>query len=190
MQTMGTGLFLWKGCAVKTNNLKLVPSSSGYAELFYEWRHHEATLAHNPISNQSLDEIKDRLINESGSINDIYNKKAIRWFGALDSVAVSNVGLSNINKMMKTAYIGYGVDPNYHGRGIGKETVKQLIDKVFLETDIRKICAYIHVKNQASCKLASSLGFIKEGVLREHFIIQGKPADEAIYGLLRSEWKP
>ena len=32
------------------------------------------------------------------------------------------------------------------------------------------------------------LGFMREGVLRERWIVAGEVSDSALYGLLRAEW--
>ena len=62
------------------------------------------------------------------------------------------------------------------------------MDRVFRETPLRKLFAYVHAQNTPSRRLLERLGFAQEGLLREHYLIDGAPADEAFYGLLRREW--
>ena len=54
---------------------------------------------------------------------------------------------------------------------------------------LRKLPAYVHDKNLASCKVLQKLGFTQEGLLREHYLINGVPENELLFGLLKREWK-
>jgi RimJ/RimL family protein N-acetyltransferase len=53
------------------------------------------------------------------------------------------------------------------------------LHRVFADTDPR---------NAPSIRALERLGFVREGVLREHYLVQGEPQDAVVYGLLRSEW--
>ena len=88
---------------------------------------------------------------------------------------------------MNTAEIGYGVAEEHHRKGIGTNAVRLLVDKVFSETHLRKLFAHVHSGNTASCRLLERIGFKREGVLREHYLVNGMPVDEVFYGLLRRE---
>ncbi len=66
-------------------------------------------------------------------------------------------------------------------------------DQVTLRTDrllLRPLReADIDPRNAASAKSLERLGFIKEGHLRERWIVEGEVSDTDLYGLLRSEWR-
>jgi ribosomal-protein-alanine N-acetyltransferase len=49
--------------------------------------------------------------------------------------------------------------------------------------------AYVATDNTASWRLLERLGFCREGLLREHYVIQDRRVDEFVYGLLRPEWQ-
>ena len=53
---------------------------------------------------------------------------------------------------------------------------------------LNRVKADIHPDNLASAKTLERLGFIREGYLRERWIIEGEVSDSALYGLLRSDW--
>jgi RimJ/RimL family protein N-acetyltransferase len=55
------------------------------------------------------------------------------------------------------------------------------LHRVFADTDPR---------NAPSIRVLERLGFRREGLLREHYLVQDEPQDAVVYGLLRSEWKP
>ena len=42
--------------------------------------------------------------------------------------------------------------------------------------------------NAPAIRALERLGFVREGLLREHYLVQGEPQDGVVYGLLRSEW--
>jgi RimJ/RimL family protein N-acetyltransferase len=89
---------------------------------------------------------------------------------------------------MGYAEIGYGISEAYHARGIGTAAVAMLVHKVFAETQMRKLIAFVRDENLPSCRLLEKLGFQREGLLREHYIINGHPENEVLFGLLKREW--
>ncbi len=67
--------------------------------------------------------------------------------------------------------------------------VAALVDKAFNESPLRKLVAYVHDQNLPSCRVLEKLGFQREGFLREHYIINGSPENEILFGLLKREWR-
>jgi ribosomal-protein-alanine N-acetyltransferase len=67
--------------------------------------------------------------------------------------------------------------------------VNLLVEKCFCESPLRKLLAYVHDKNAASCRVLEKAGFAREGMLREHYLINGVPENEILFGLLRHEWE-
>ncbi len=55
---------------------------------------------------------------------------------------------------------------------------------------LRKIRAHTNAENAASMRVLEKLDFLREGILRSNQYAKGEFVDEAIYGLLRSEWRP
>lgn len=139
------------------------------------------------ITIMSVDDLRKLYGGGGHDLSDLYSHDGYRWVGLVGDVPVGNVSLKNVNHMMKFAEIGYGVGEQYQGKGYGTEMVRQLVAMAFQETDLRKLIAYVHDKNTPSCKLLERLGFQKEGLLREHYIINGKPENEVLYAILRGE---
>lgn len=101
---------------------------------------------------------------------------------------VGNMNLHNINKMMLTAEIGYMVSPQARGKGFATFGVRHLTELCFGETPIRKLIAYVHEGNVPSRRVLEKLGYKAEGLLREHYLIDEKPVNEVIYGVLSRDW--
>ena len=88
---------------------------------------------------------------------------------------------------MGTAEIGYGVSASARGQGIGVQAVRVISKRIFAQTPLRKLIAFVHEDNAPSRKLLERVGFQGEGLLREHYLVNGIPSNEVIYGLLRDE---
>jgi ribosomal-protein-alanine N-acetyltransferase len=84
--------------------------------------------------------------------------------------------------------IGYGLAESHQGKGIATAAVRLLVEKIFRKTNLRRLLAYVHEENIASCRVLEKLGFQEEGVLREHYVINGTAVNEILYGLLKREW--
>jgi len=167
--------------------LTLVAPRAEYAALFLGWRGQGAFARHNPLKPQDLEQCRKRIMAEGHDLKSAARRESYRWFARLDGKIVGSASLSGISEMMKTAEIGYGLDEAWHGRGLGTRMVRMLVEKVFAETDLRKLVAFVHDKNIPSRRLLEKLGFKKEGFLREHYLINGRPENEVLYGLLRGE---
>jgi ribosomal-protein-alanine N-acetyltransferase len=86
--------------------------------------------------------------------------------------------------------IGYGIDePALRGKGFGSESVKLLVDYLFLTKPLERIQATTNIGNLQSQHLLEKLGFTKEGVLRNNEFLNGRFTDTAVFSLLRNEWE-
>lgn len=170
--------------------IKLVPFDREMVGLIHRVRQQEPMLRYNPIVKIDEEEILARMSSESADLSEFSEKENFRWFAEYEDKIVGNVALTKINRMMGFAEIGYALDEKYYGKGIGTVLVSLAIEMIFAETPLRKITAYVHDENIASRRLLERLGFVREGLLRDHFIINGKLANEVFYGLLKDEFQP
>jgi ribosomal-protein-alanine N-acetyltransferase len=169
--------------------IKLVSSSPDFASLFYQYRNQHSTLKHNPLESINLEECRERLKQESSNLTELWEKSRFRWLVEVDGNVVGNVSIKNVNKMMLSAEIAYGIAEDQHGKGYGTKSVELLVEMIFSQTPLRKLFAFVHDQNISSRKILLHNGFKEEGLLREHFIINGKPANEIIFGILNHEWR-
>lgn len=111
-----------------------------------------------------------------------------------------------IHRKADDALIGYGVIAfidRYHrrcrlgitlgekaewGKGYAKEALTAVIDYCFQSLDLNRIGVELYSFNDRSMRLFESLGFRREGVIRQAVWKKGTFADELVYGLLRQEW--
>jgi RimJ/RimL family protein N-acetyltransferase len=84
----------------------------------------------------------------------------------------------------------YGVDvgAEYRGRGYGREAVEILLGYFFNELRYHKCTVGIYAFNEVSIKFHESLGFMREGTLRDMVYTGGRYYDELHYGITDSEY--
>jgi len=87
------------------------------------------------------------------------------------------------------AEVGYSLHPDWQGRGLASEALQLVLGYVFNELGLRRIEADIDPRNLPSCRLVERFGFVREGLLRERWHVNGETCDSAIYGLLRQDFK-
>jgi len=156
---------------------------------FVEWRAQQLSVRHNPFQAMNEQDIAQMLESEGSDLSDLKKYEKYRWFVECDGVAVGSVALKNISHTMGYAEIGYGIGETHQRQGIATAAVRLLIRMCFGDSPLRKLLAYVHDKNVASCRVLQKLGFTQEGLLREHYIINGIPENEILFGLLKREWK-
>jgi len=106
-----------------------------------------------------------------------------------DQVLVGTVSLFHFNGPSRWAEIGYALGRPYWGAGYMHEALKALLRYAFMARNLNRLEADIDPRNLASAKTLERLGFIKEGHLRERWIVNGEVSDSWLYGLLRREWE-
>jgi RimJ/RimL family protein N-acetyltransferase len=106
-----------------------------------------------------------------------------------DQRLLGTCSLFNFAPQSRRAEVGYGLAPEAWGQGYTQEAVGALLHYGFATLDLHRVEADIDPRNEASARSLGRLGFVKEGHLRERWIVDGEVSDSALYGLLRSDWE-
>jgi len=85
--------------------------------------------------------------------------------------------------------IGYALLPSERGKGYGTESIRIIVDYLFLSKETVRVQAITDVDNLASQKVLEKNRFKKEGTIRKSAFIRGEWRDCLIYSILREEWK-
>ena len=168
--------------------LVLVAATAAHAEEFLAWRSEPAMIRFNPLRPMSLEELREHLSACRSDLSDLREGTTYRWMIQSEGLVRGTVAIKEVNLMMGLAEVSYGVAEAMHGRGIATQAVGLLLDQVFQSPVLRRVVAYVHEHNAASCRVLAKLGFEREGLLREHYLIRGEPVNEWVYGLLAREW--
>lgn len=106
-----------------------------------------------------------------------------------DGALIGNCTLFSFDKACRRAETGYVLHPAAWGHGYANEAVSALLDWGFHALDLNRVEADIDPRNARSARALERLGFVREGHLRERWIVDGEVTDSFIYGLLRGDWK-
>jgi RimJ/RimL family protein N-acetyltransferase len=101
-----------------------------------------------------------------------------------DGRVIGACSLFNADEACLRAEIGFGVHPAHWGRGYAGEAVRALVDHAFDALGLRRIEADIDPRNLGSARVLEGAGFVREGLLRERWLVDGEVSDSALYGLL------
>ena len=90
----------------------------------------------------------------------------------------------------RIAELGYGLSPRLWGQGLVPEMARAVINaSLDLYPQLVRVRATCDARNAQSLRVMEKLGMKHEGLLRSDRAFRGELVDEAIYGLLRSEWQ-
>ena len=120
----------------------------------------------------------------------VLNKPAPTIDFAIDinGEAVGGIGIV-LNKDVEriSAEMGYWLGEDYWNKGIMSQAIKQMSTYVFANFSIIKIYATPFSFNIGSMRVLEKAGFIKEGILKQTAIKNGKVIDCHYYGLVKAE---
>ena len=106
-----------------------------------------------------------------------------------DGLLIGQCTLFSFSAQSRRAEIGYALRADAWGQGHMHEALCALLDHGFGEMQLNRIEADIDPRNAASARSLERLGFAREGLLRERWIVAGEVSDTALYGLLACDWQ-
>jgi ribosomal-protein-alanine N-acetyltransferase len=86
------------------------------------------------------------------------------------------------------AEVGFWLAREARGAGLGRRALTLLVDWLFEHPWVRRLELTTTPDNAGALALAESLGFTREGVLRQRVVERGQAVDIVWFGLLREEW--
>lgn len=116
----------------------------------------------------------------------IENNEGINWAITLKNSPklIGIIGHYRIKPEHFRAEIGYMLLPEYHGRGIIAEAIKETVNYGFEIMKLHSIEAIIDPENFASESVLQKSGFVKEAHLKENEYYEGRFLDTVIYSIL------
>lgn len=122
-----------------------------------------------------------------------HNDGSAMQFVIVDNVSNAVIGtclLFRFEPESARAEIGYALARPHWGSGYMREALSALITFAFTRLSLRRLEAEVDPRNLASDRLLLNIGFVREGLLRERWVMKGEVKDASVYGLLRHEWRP
>ena len=115
----------------------------------------------------------------------------VACFSVVELESLELVGealLWGIDLHNRTAHIGISLRPAFRGRGHGADVLHTLCEYGFAVRGLQRLQIETLTDNAPMIAAATSAGFTHEGTLRHSAWVYGTYADEAVLGLLASEW--
>jgi RimJ/RimL family protein N-acetyltransferase len=105
-----------------------------------------------------------------------------------DARVMGTVSLFHFDEQNDRAEIGYALGRAFWCRGFMHEALTALVGHAFGAMDLRRLEADTDPRNAASIRALERLGFEREGLLRERWVVAGTVSDSLLFGLLRRDW--
>jgi [ribosomal protein S5]-alanine N-acetyltransferase len=96
--------------------------------------------------------------------------------------------LMHFHRTSRRAELGYVLGRPHWGAGLMHEALQAFVGYAFDCLALNRLEADIDPRNHASARSLGRLGFVKEGHLRERWVVAGEVSDTGFYGLLRNDW--
>ena len=128
-------------------------------------------------------------------INSLRSKNGCELFAIFtkgDELHIGNATITSFNEGNQgIAEFGIMIgDERARNSGMGGEVYILLLEYIFSDPLIHRVGGGVAADNKTAWKILESLGFIREGTIRESFVYpNGERTDAYKYGMLRGEWE-
>ncbi|OAI54238.1 hypothetical protein AYO47_00560 [Planctomyces sp. SCGC AG-212-M04] len=102
---------------------------------------------------------------------------------------LGGTGIHRIDQRNGVAEVGYWVRTSATRQGVAASAVRQLCHWAYEEKAIRRLEILASVENVPSQQVALSIGFTREGILRERIVLHERPHDCVLFSQLKSEFE-
>ena len=106
-----------------------------------------------------------------------------------DGKVIGTVLLFRFDEGSSRLELGYVLGRKHWRQGLMREALVAVCGHAFSALGIRRIEAEVNPANVASGAILRSVGFTREGRLRERWVSRGEAYDTDFYGLLASDWR-
>ncbi|WP_175946916.1 GNAT family N-acetyltransferase [Burkholderia pyrrocinia] len=178
---------LFEPVTLNTSRLVLRPLRDADAQAFFEiWSDAEAMRYFSFAPMTHIEQAAERVarnLRTSTSGQDFVCVLESRKTGE----TLGECALFHANEQCRRAEIGFSLRRKYWSGGYMREAASAVIDHAFGALRLNRLEADIDPRNVASARLLERLGFVREGLLRERWIVGDEVSDSALYGLLASD---
>lgn len=106
-----------------------------------------------------------------------------------DDNPIGNISVIHLHENVDAGEIGYCMGKAWWGSGIMTESLRMVIDHLFENVGLNRICARHDPRNVASGRVMQKGGMTYEGTLRQVDRNNVGICDAAYYSILAEEWK-
>jgi RimJ/RimL family protein N-acetyltransferase len=114
------------------------------------------------------------------------------FFTVVEQATGRRVGMCSfmsVSPEMRRIEIGHiWYAPPLHGSGISIEVASMLLSEAFERLGYRRVEWKCNALNERSRQAALKLGFVFEGIFRQHMIVKGRNRDTAWFSMVDRDW--
>ncbi len=108
----------------------------------------------------------------------------------LDGVPIGNIVLIGVDPVHRRAELGIAIgEKGDWGRGYGTDAIRVVLRFAFEVLNLRRVELITDIDNERGIRAYEKCGFVREGLLREHRLIDGRPIDSVAMAVIRSDWE-
>ena len=180
--------------AVGTNRVSrltsLRPARPQDGTLLFQWRTEPAVAHFQPLLEVSVGQLVAELTPQDWEKFSNGEQEKFQWIILSADEAAGWITLVVTSWDHCLAEIGYSLATSFQRQRIMPEALQQVLVEIFLRTSLERVEARCAIENEASWKVLETVGFRREGVLREYFVLNGERVDNYLYAILRHEFLP
>ena len=168
--------------------LRLIPARPEHVDAWWAMREEPVSRSLMPLEPASRESLLKRLTESSSDLGDS-KATSFRWMVEWEGRLIGTVSARELSRFHGRVEVGYMLHSAYHGRGLGTRAVAAVVARLFAWPFLHRVWLTTAVDNLASQGVARKLGFSLEGVMRGHYLIEGRRKDQQVWGLVRPEWE-
>lgn len=174
---------------IETERLRIRDVHASDGDAFYRYMKREDYWRHLPMQSPTLESVRSlverSLREQTGDPRSNYFLAAVsKETGEVIGEAILRI----VSLRHSQAEIGWGVDGQYTGLGLGTEIGRAMLGFGF-GLDLHRLYAQCHVENTPSLRIMAKLAMTEEGILRENVTARGQWWSSSQWSILRTERK-
>ncbi|MCP4568200.1 MAG: GNAT family N-acetyltransferase [FCB group bacterium] len=172
---------------LESERLFITPPTLDDLETNFRWDndHQLSLLDGGRFQPRTRDEVREKLVKKMASTSFLHFSIILKSSGK----HIGNAVVFEISDHDRRCRWGIRLGPEYNRQGYGSETARLIFHYVFENLNMRRLVSGANGRNTVSMQFHDSLGFVLEGRLRDHRLIEGETFDELVYGLMREDYE-
>lgn len=117
------------------------------------------------------------------------SRRLFQWGVEAEGALVGTCTLAGLDPQNRRAELGFALGRAHWGQGHMSAALPAVLDFAFEGLGLHRVFADTDPRNVASMRHLERLGFVREGYMREHYLVEGEWQDAVMYGLLTEDWR-
>ena len=142
-------------------------------------------LHHSERPDATAEAVTERFITNSDAAANVH------WI--IETLDGRLVGTTELRLTLRADRAEMGIaihDKAQWSEGLGTDAVRLVVDYAFEELNLNRVELTTDEDNVRALRCYEKVGFVREGLLRQHRLLDGRFGNTVVMGILRDEWEP